>query len=360
MDVSSVLRPVEALAGFDDDALRRLAGEAWVAEYGAGQRILAIGQVVEAIGVVASGRVEAGVAGHPDDERVAIPPGELFGEISLLTGEPAIVEVVAAAPSRVVHVPHAALTAEIGRAPLAARALARLLTERLLRRDDDPDEQAAVDEARRELERSDLTEVRADCRDRPIPIGVSAHHIHLCQAHVEQLFGPGHRLAPSRQLSQPGGFACAETVDLIGPEGRVDQVRILGPARPQTQVEISRTEEYELGVDAPIRASGDVAGTPGLTLVGPAGEVVLEQGVICAQRHIHISPENALAFGLRDRDVVRVDVAGERSLTFGDVLVRVHPDYLLEMHIDTDEANAAEIDTGMTCTIDSIQRRGVT
>jgi propanediol utilization protein len=357
VDVLALLRPVEALGGFDDDALGRLADQAWVAEYDADQQILVPGQTVEAIGVVVSGSVEVGAPGRTGGERTTLPPGQLFGEISLLTGEPAITEIVAVAPSRVLHVPHAALTAEIGRAPLAARALARLLTERLVRRGDDPDEQAAVDEARRTLERSDVTEVPAPRRAPPIPIGVSAHHVHLCQAHVEQLFGPGHRLTPSRKLSQPGGFACAETVDLIGPKGRVDQVRILGPARPQTQVEISRTEEFELGIDAPIRASGDVDGTPGLTLVGSAGEAALTQGVICALRHIHISPENALAFGLRDRDVVRVHVEGERSLTFGDVLVRVHPDYTLEMHIDTDEANAAEIDTGATCTIDSIQRR---
>jgi acetate kinase len=213
-------------------------------------------------------------------------------------------------------------------------------------------------ETLRAIKRSGAVEVLAARRDRPIPIGVSAHHVHLCQEHVEQLFGPGQQLTPLNELSQPGGFACEETVDLIGPKGRVDRVRILGPTRPRTQVEISRTEEFKLGIDAPIRASGDVDGTPGLTMRGTAGEIALEQGVICALRHIHASPENALAFGLRDRDVVRVHVAGERSLTFGDVLVRVHPDFTLEMHIDTDEANAAEINTGMTCTIDSIQRRG--
>jgi len=134
---------------------------------------------------------------------------------------------------------------------------------------------------------------------------------------------------------------------------------VLGPVRKQSQVEISRTEEFKLGIDAPIRASGDLRGSPGITVVGPAGEVRLEEGVICALRHIHMSPEDALTFGVRDRDVVRVNVEGERSLVFGDVLIRVHPDFRLEMHIDTDEANAAEVGPGLTATLDSIQHRAV-
>ncbi|MBW2276499.1 MAG: acetate/propionate family kinase [Deltaproteobacteria bacterium] len=764
MDVFEILRSVEALKGFDDVALRRLVDKAWVEDYSAGQRILVLGQLVEAIGVVVSGQVEVAPLPGRGGDPVLVPDGQLFGEISLLTGEPAIADVIAASSSRVVHVPHSALTQEIGRTPIAARELAKLLTERLAKRGDDPDEQAAVDEARRtvvpaggngereivlvlnlgsssikyaliagderlargvvdrvgqsgarlshrgpggkavreiagadheaglravfealvdpdhgglerldeidavghravhgsvrfseativddavkdelrrasvlaplhnpvnllgievcekllptgipqvavfdtafhmtmpehafryalprdfadqrnlrrfgfhgtshkyvsrtacaflgkppaslrmitchlgggasitavdhgrsvdtsmgltpleglvmgtragdvdpglilhllregmaaeeidellnkrsgllglsgisgdmqELEqaadrgdtgallaiqvfcyrvrkyigaytavmggldalvftggigehaagvrsricqglacfgigldqrrnregaapeikaqvistedaavtvlvvptdeegsiagetlraiqRSGAAEVLEARRDRPIRIGVSAHHVHLCQDHVEQLFGAGHQLTPRNELSQPGQFACEERVNLVGPKGRVDRVRILGPARPRTQVEISRTEEFKLGIDAPIRASGDVESTPGLTLVGSAGELELAEGVICALRHIHVSPENALSFGLRDRDVVRVEVEGERSLVFGDVLVRVHPSFTLEMHIDTDEANAAEIDTGMSCTIDSIQRRG--
>ena len=182
--------------------------------------------------------------------------------------------------------------------------------------------------------------------------------MHLSQADVEKLFGEGHKLTPRSELSQPGQFACREVVDLVGPKGRVDRVRVLGPERPETQVEISRTEEFKLGIDAPIRASGDVAGSPGLTLVGAKGQVTIPEGVICALRHIHASPEDALAYGLRDRDVVRVALSGERSLVFGDVLVRVAPDFVLEMHIDTDEANAAEVTPTSTCTIDSIQRRG--
>jgi acetate kinase len=221
------------------------------------------------------------------------------------------------------------------------------------------DEEGAIAaETVRALGRSGAAEVLLARRDRPIPIGVSAHHVHLCQADVEALFGAGHHLTPRNELTQKGQFACEEAVDLIGPKGAVPRVRILGPARPETQVEIARTEEFKLGIDAPIRASGDVKNSPGLVLRGAKGEIELKEGVICALRHIHASPADALAYGLRDRDVVRVALSGERSLIFGDVLVRVAPDFSLEMHIDTDEANAAEVTPTSTCTIDSIQRRG--
>ncbi len=220
------------------------------------------------------------------------------------------------------------------------------------------DEEGAIAaETRLALKRSGVTDVLRARRDRPIPVAVSAHHVHLSQAHVEALFGPGRTLTPRNELRQKGQFAAEETVDLVGPKGRVDRVRVLGPVRPETQVEISRTEEFKLGIDAPIRASGDLDGSPGLTLRGTAGEVRLDQGVICALRHIHMAPEHALTYGIRDRDLVRVQLAGERSLIFGDVLVRVHPGWTLEMHIDTDEANAAEVMSDTTCTIESIQRR---
>ncbi len=192
---------------------------------------------------------------------------------------------------------------------------------------------------------------------KPIPIEVSAHHVHLTQEHVEQLFGKGHELTYRGDLSQPGQFACQETVDLVGPRGRVDKVRVLGPVRPESQVEISRTEEFRLGIDAPVRASGDLDGSPGLTLQGTAGTVALAKGVICALRHIHMSPEEAFSYGLRDRDVVRIKVEGERSLIFGDVLVRVHPSFRLAMHIDTDEANAGEINQGALGVLESIESR---
>ncbi len=194
-------------------------------------------------------------------------------------------------------------------------------------------------------------------KQRPIPIGISAHHVHLRQAHVEALFGPGHALTWYADLTQPGQFACAEMVNLIGPKGRIEGVRVLGPVRPETQVEIARTEEFKLGIDAPIRMSGDLAGTPGISLEGSDGRIELQRGVICARRHIHMSPEDAMEFALRDRDVVRIHVPGERSLVFGDVVVRVSADYRLDMHIDTDEANAAELSGGAEGYLDSVQER---
>ncbi|MDG4552960.1 MAG: phosphate propanoyltransferase [Candidatus Competibacter sp.] len=188
-----------------------------------------------------------------------------------------------------------------------------------------------------------------------VPIEVSAHHVHLCQEHVEALFGPGHRLTPAMTLSQPGQFTCREQVNLIGPRGRIDRVRVIGPARNLTQVEIAMTEQFKLGILPPIRESGDVEQSPGILLEGPAGTVSLDKGVICALRHIHLSPEDALRFGLRDQHRVRVRVEGNRELIFGDVLVRVHPNFRLAMHIDTDEANAANIGAGAVGYIDGLQ-----
>jgi acetate kinase len=192
----------------------------------------------------------------------------------------------------------------------------------------------------------------------PIPIGVSAHHVHLSQSDVEQLFGPGHQLTPRAPLAQPGQFASEEQVRLIGPRGSIDRVRVLGPARRETQVEISRTEGYQLGTNAPVRMSGDLDGTPGVVLEGPAGVVELKNGVIYAQRHMHMTPSDARRLGLEDGDIVRVRVEGERELIFGDVAVRVSPKFKLEFHLDTDEANAADLNTGDVAYLDGIQKRG--
>ncbi len=191
----------------------------------------------------------------------------------------------------------------------------------------------------------------------PIPLSISAHHIHLTQENFELLFGKGKTMTPKSPLSQPGQFAAEETVDLIGPKGTLEKVRTLGPARKYSQLEISRTEQFKLGIDPPIRDSGDIEGTPGITVVGPRGEVRLDKGVICAKRHIHMSTDDALKFGLRDKDVVRVRKEGGRGLIFGDVLIRVDQNFRLDMHLDTDEGNAAEIKTGDTGYIESIEHR---
>ena len=180
-----------------------------------------------------------------------------------------------------------------------------------------------------------------------IPVAVSARHVHLTEEHVATLFGLNHALTLRKPLTQPGQFAAEETVTLIGPKRSIENVRVLGPTRSKTQVEISRTDEFHLGLDAPVRRSGDIDNTPGITLVGPKGRVELKKGVICAWRHIHMQPEDAERLGVTDRDVVEVAIESEgRDLVFGDVLVRVSPSYRLEMHIDTDEGNAAELQRG--------------
>jgi len=178
-----------------------------------------------------------------------------------------------------------------------------------------------------------------------IPIAVSARHIHLTTASVDALFGVGHKLTPRSPLSQPDQFACEETLDVVGPKRTIKGVRVLGPTRPADQVEVSRTDEFFLGLDAPIRDSGDVRGSPGVTLVGPKGQITIAEGIICARRHIHMHPDDASHFGVKDRDVVEIAIDSRgRDLTLGDVLVRVSPKFRLEMHIDTDEANAAELE----------------
>jgi acetate kinase len=207
------------------------------------------------------------------------------------------------------------------------------------------------------LSNQSITKIIKNQRDKKIPVEVSAHHVHLSRNEVETLFGVGYELNRRSDLSQPGQFACEETVNLLGPKGRVERVRILGPLRKETQIEISMTEQFRLGVKVPIRASGDLRGSPGLILEGTIGTQDIPKGVILALRHIHMSPEDALSFGLRDKDIVRVRVEGERTLTFEDVLVRVNPDYRLSMHIDTDEANAANITTGMVGYLVGIQDR---
>ncbi|MCD1260455.1 phosphate propanoyltransferase [Paenibacillus athensensis] len=179
-----------------------------------------------------------------------------------------------------------------------------------------------------------------------IPIGVSNRHVHLSPEAVERLFGSKDALTKLKDLSQPGQFACNETVTLIGPKGRIERVRILGPARGDTQVEISLFDGFTLGIAPPIRDSGDIAGTPGLVLQGPRGQLTIGQGVICAARHIHMHPADAEAFGVRNGQRVSVRVGGPRALTMDNVLIRVSEKYRLEMHIDLDEANAGRIRTG--------------
>ena len=169
----------------------------------------------------------------------------------------------------------------------------------------------------------------------------SARHIHLSQEHVDILFGAGHQLTHKKDLSQPGQFACEERVTVVGPKKEIKNVSILGPVRKESQVELSATDARAIGLNAPVRESGVLEGSAPCKLVGPAGEVDLEYGVIVAKRHIHITPEDAQAFGVSDKEIVKVKAVSEgRSLIFDDVVVRVSASYATAMHIDTDEANA--------------------
>jgi putative phosphotransacetylase len=179
-----------------------------------------------------------------------------------------------------------------------------------------------------------------------VPIGVSARHIHLSKAHIAALFGEGAELTILKDLSQPGQFAANETVAVVGPKGQFAKVRILGPARDLTQLEISRTDAFAIGINPPVRESGNIAGSAGCKIVGPCGEVEIEEGVIIAARHIHIHTSDAEQMGIQNKEVLRVRLTGERPLTFDDVIARVHDTYALDFHIDTDEANAAGVKTG--------------
>ena len=173
-------------------------------------------------------------------------------------------------------------------------------------------------------------------------VETSARHVHVTKQDLETLFGPGHELTVKKYLSQPGQFASEEQVDVVGPKSVLKRVRILGPIRPETQIELSLTDARSIGVNAPVRESGDVAGSGACKLVGPCGEVEVAQGVIAAKRHIHMTPEDAKEFEVEDKQIVSVKVDTEgRSLIFGDVVVRVSPKFSLAMHIDTDESNAA-------------------
>ncbi len=189
--------------------------------------------------------------------------------------------------------------------------------------------------------------VKNTADDGTVPVGVSNRHIHLTAADVETLFGKGYELTPLKDLSQPGQFACKETLTIVGPSLRpIENVRVLGPVRRASQVEISRTDSFTLKVKPPVRESGDIAGSAPITIIGPKGVVALKEGCIIANRHIHMSVEDGAKFGLKDGDYVDVEADGERRTKFYDVQIRVHKDFRLEMHIDTDDANAAGIGNG--------------
>ena len=201
-----------------------------------------------------------------------------------------------------------------------------------------------------------LLEINNDCKtegkEAGIPIGVSNRHIHLSKNDLETLFGVGYELTPIKELSQPGQYACKEQLTIIGPSMRpIENVRVLGPVRKASQVEISMTDSYVLKVKPPVRESGNIKDSAPIRIVGPKGVVELNEGCIIANRHIHMSPDEAKVFGLNDGDYVDIDVNGKRKTRWFDVQVRVHKDFRLEMHVDTDDANSAGIGNGFIVTI---------
>lgn len=179
-----------------------------------------------------------------------------------------------------------------------------------------------------------------------VPVGLSNKHIHLSQEHLEILFGEGYELKKFKDLSQPGQYAAEEKVDVVGAKGTLKGVRILGPVRKETQIEVSLADGFVLGVIPPVRDSGDLIDSPGAKIVGPKGEVVIEKGIIAAARHIHMHTSDAEKFGVVDKEEVSVKVEGKRGLVFNNVLVRVNKEYALEMHVDIEEGNAAGLKNG--------------
>ena len=190
-----------------------------------------------------------------------------------------------------------------------------------------------------------------------MPVGVSVRHVHLSRGDCDILFGAGYELTKRRDISQPGQYVTRETLDLIGPRGELRGVAIINPLRAETQIELARSDAIHLGVDPPLRLSGDLTGTPGLTLRGARGSVTVDHGAIVAHRHVHMSPDDARRFGVADRDVIRIETTGAREAVLGDVIVRVSPSFALDLHLDTDEANATGLDEASVVAFAGVERR---
>jgi len=184
-----------------------------------------------------------------------------------------------------------------------------------------------------------------------IPVGISNRHVHISQPDLDTLFGRGYQLTKMKDLSQPLQYACKETLTICGPKGAIEKVRILGPVRRETQVEILQADCFKLGIAAPVKMSGDLRGTPGITLIGPYGSILLMQGVIIAQRHIHMTTEDAVCLGVADGDQVAIQVSGLRGGTYANVAIRADSNSALECHLDAEEANAMNLAATSTITI---------
>ena len=184
-----------------------------------------------------------------------------------------------------------------------------------------------------------------------VKIGLSNKHLHLSKEHIDILFGEGHELTPTKPLVQPGQFACEEKVDIVGPKNTLKGIRVLGPARAETQVELAMTDARTIGIKAPVRESDKLEGTPGCKIVGPCGEIEIDHGVIVALRHVHLNDEQAAEAGVKDGEFVSIKIEGERGLIFENVLVRAGAKHEREVHLDTDEGNAAGCGPDAVCTI---------
>lgn len=201
------------------------------------------------------------------------------------------------------------------------------------------------------LEALENTDSKVANDDMSIPVGISNRHIHLSQADLETLFGPGYQLTPIKDLKQPGQFACKETLTICGPKGAIEKVRILGPVRGKSQIEVLKGDCIRMGTPAVGRQSGDLDGSPGITLIGPRGSVQTKEGLIVALRHIHMLPNEAAKHGVKDGDVVSIKIEGERGGILENVLIRSNDKSALECHLDTEEANAMGLTPTSTITI---------
>lgn len=208
-----------------------------------------------------------------------------------------------------------------------------------------------ITEAILKVLRAQDIELESKKDDFTIPVGVSNHHVHLTEEHIAICFGKGYELTPIKDLTQPGQFACKETVTLCGPKGAIEKIRILGPARKESQVELLVSDNYKLGLNAPLRLSGEIKGSAPITVVGPKGSVYLEEGAIVARRHIHMMPEDARRFGVSDGETVSVRVNGERGGVMDNVIIRANNTSKLDFHIDTEEANALGLGSSDKITI---------